>query len=81
MQGEASRGFELACIPRLYRPRLEDADGSAVASKHAFPSLTVPSPINPGPKPLFPETYFSLYADQDVEVRSGFALSQYSIDR
>lgn len=36
-------------------------------AKLGFPSITVPSPINPGAKTLFPEIYFSLYADQEVE--------------
>ena len=37
--------------------------------KHALPSITISSPINPGPLALFPTAFFSLYADQDVEVR------------
>jgi nuclear cap-binding protein subunit 1 len=35
-------------------------------TKHALPTITVPSTPNPGSKPHFPETYFSLYADQSI---------------
>jgi nuclear cap-binding protein subunit 1 len=34
---------------------------------HAFPTLKVPSPVNPGPNPVFPEAYFSLYTGQEIE--------------
>jgi nuclear cap-binding protein subunit 1 len=37
------------------------------APKHAFPTVTVPSRVNAGSKPLFPELFFSLYADQEIE--------------
>ncbi|KAF2768705.1 hypothetical protein EJ03DRAFT_113828 [Teratosphaeria nubilosa] len=82
LQEEATNGWQLKCIPRVYDPKHKPAaangdvsvetngDGEAeakVPAKHAFPSITVPSPVNPGSKPLFPELYFSLYADQDVE--------------
>ncbi|TKA53932.1 hypothetical protein B0A49_12580, partial [Cryomyces minteri] len=80
LQKESSTEWELACIPRSYK-RVEPAvdtvaeDGTtstaapaaAAAAKHAYPDFSVPSTINPGPKPLFPEVYFSLYADQDVK--------------
>ncbi|KAK3065919.1 hypothetical protein LTS18_002241, partial [Coniosporium uncinatum] len=36
-------------------------------TKHPFPAISIPSPVNPGPNPLFPETFYSLYADQDIE--------------
>ncbi|KAF2086871.1 hypothetical protein K490DRAFT_66185 [Saccharata proteae CBS 121410] len=71
LENEAARGWELACIPRVYKPAArkteDDAEEPPEPTKHALPALTVPSPVNPGPKPLFPESYFSLYADQDVE--------------
>ncbi|KAF2273183.1 uncharacterized protein EI97DRAFT_436238 [Westerdykella ornata] len=35
--------------------------------KHPFPAFAIPSPVNPGLKPLFPEAYFSLYTGQDIE--------------
>lgn len=69
LQKEAARGWKLACIPRVYikREKEGNVDEEKTATKHSFPAITVPSPVNPGPHPLFPETYFSLYADQDVE--------------
>ncbi|KAK7613028.1 cap binding protein [Phyllosticta citricarpa] len=69
LQKEASRGWKLACIPRVYTKREKEAnaDEENTVTKHSFPAIAVPSPVNPGPRPLFPETYFSLYADQDVE--------------
>lgn len=77
LQREASKDWELALIPRIYKPSpaakagdADDMDGVASEpSKHSFPNVMVPSPVNPGPKLLFPEAYFSLYADQEVEVR------------
>lgn len=84
LQAEAIDGWKLACIPRAYtgpaeiavKPEAEaeengngEANGDAKQIvKHAFPEITVPSPVNPGPKALFPETYFSVYADQAIEV-------------
>ncbi|ORX97967.1 MIF4G like-domain-containing protein [Clohesyomyces aquaticus] len=67
LEREAELGWKFACIPRFarYIPRkLGDAEPMEFASQlHAFPSFAVPSPVNPGTKLLFPEAYFSLYAD------------------
>jgi nuclear cap-binding protein subunit 1 len=43
------------------------ATATVTSSKHAFPALKIPSPVHPGAKPMFPETYFSVYADQEIE--------------
>ncbi|OCK82716.1 hypothetical protein K432DRAFT_323756 [Lepidopterella palustris CBS 459.81] len=71
LQNEAAGGWELACLPRFSRPVPREADGEdamvPAPETHAFPDIMIPSPVNPGPKPLFPEAFFSLYADQDVE--------------
>ncbi|KXL43676.1 hypothetical protein M433DRAFT_5433 [Acidomyces richmondensis BFW] len=81
LQDEAANGWPLQCIPRVYdsdvsRVAAMNGDASAEANgggeskvpqKHAFPTVTVPSPVCPGSKLLFPELYFSLYADQEVE--------------
>ncbi|KAL1392292.1 cap binding protein [Phyllosticta capitalensis] len=70
LQKEASRGWKFSCIPRVYIRREKEggnADEEKVTTQHSFPAITIPSPVNPGHRPLFPETYFSLYADQDVE--------------
>jgi nuclear cap-binding protein subunit 1 len=70
LQNEASQGWPLACIPKLYkRPAAEDGttDPLDAQNKHPFPTFTMPTPINPGPRPLFPETHFSLYEGQDIQ--------------
>lgn len=36
-------------------------------TKHAMPAINVPNTPNPGPHPLFPDAYISIYANQDVE--------------
>lgn len=43
-------------------------EGENVVAKHILPTIQITSPVNPGPLSLFPMAYFSLYADQDVEV-------------
>jgi nuclear cap-binding protein subunit 1 len=71
LQAEASRGWAFACIPRLHvkqETKVENGDEHSEVTKHPAPNITVPSPVNPGPKALFPEAFFSLYADQEVEV-------------
>ena len=78
---EASNGWNLSCIPRVYDPiyRANDKPDAEMNGdenghvetqtppKHAFPTITVPSPVNPGARILLPEVYFSLFADQDIE--------------
>jgi nuclear cap-binding protein subunit 1 len=77
---ESKNGWKLSCIQRLYKspePSTEantdqvmentaDISGQS-GPKHALPLLNIPSPVNPGSKPIFPETYFSIYADQEIE--------------
>ncbi|CAE7009614.1 hypothetical protein HRS9139_01606 [Pyrenophora teres f. teres] len=70
---EAENGFELRCIPRidvdaLRRMMAKEEDALPTAPQtHAFPTFIIPSPVNPGPRPVFPEAYFSLFADQEVD--------------
>lgn len=72
LQREGENGWAFALIPRLYEKVKAEGDenGDAISSvtKHPFPAISIPSPVNPGPNPLFPETFYSLYADQDIEV-------------
>lgn len=73
LQGEAEQGWPLALIPRLFKPRkneedLIDLEAPTAGQKHAFPTINVPQTVKPGPYPIFPELYFSVYADQDIEV-------------
>ena len=73
LQAEQEAGWPLVIMPRPYKPiKKEGENGTeepAATTKHVFPTITVPSPVNPGSHQYFPEAYFSLYADQDVEVR------------
>ncbi|KAI4945843.1 hypothetical protein J4E91_007757 [Alternaria rosae] len=73
LSAEAESGFELRCLPRidleaLRRMDAKEEDALPTAPQtHAFPTFTIPSPVNPGPRPVFPEAYFSLFADQEVD--------------
>ena len=78
LQNEAEKQWTLAFMPRPFKPQAAETDGAAEGNdaspedaapqKHAFPTITVPQTVNAGPKPLFPEVFFSMYADQDIEV-------------
>ena len=69
LQVESEKDWEFSCIPRLVQNVAPAPDGEGAPKKHIFPTITIPETINPGPRPLFPEVYFSLYADQELEVR------------
>ena len=67
---EADAGWNFACIPRFSAnpvPIKEEDSLPSTPPTHSFPIFTIPSPVNPGPNPLFPEAYFSLFADQEIE--------------
>ena len=72
LQSEAASGWKLACVPRMSRYIKAEGEtngnGHVETTKHAFPVIDVPSTVNPGPNSLFPAAYFSVYADQDIEV-------------
>ncbi|KAL2862985.1 NCBP1 family protein [Aspergillus lucknowensis] len=69
LQGESTRGWGLACLPRPWNTvrdgdepkRLQDGP------KHTFPRITIPSPVRNGSRAIFPEVYLSVYGDQDIE--------------
>lgn len=73
LQGEAAQDWPLQLLPRLFKPFKKDEDlidmGGANSKEHAFPSLSIPQQINSGVDPIFPTVYFSVYSDQDIEVR------------
>ena len=69
LQNEAAIGWELACLPRPWKVVLEadQEDQLATAFKHPLPAILIPEVVDAGPRPLFPELYFSVYANQDLE--------------
>ncbi|KAG6246451.1 hypothetical protein E4U24_003701 [Claviceps purpurea] len=70
LQTEASKGWELACIPRPWIMGPEEAEVQeklATAPKHTLPAITIPATAIAGPRLLFPEIHYSVYSGQDVE--------------
>ena len=69
LQQESENNWEFSCIPKLVQNVAPAPDGEDGPKKHTFPTITIPETVNPGPRALFPEIYFSSYADQELEVR------------
>lgn len=69
IQRESEKNWEFSCIPKLVQNVAPKPDGEGDPKKHTFPMIAIPETINPGPRALFPEVYFSVYADQELEVR------------
>ncbi|KAK4212359.1 MIF4G like-domain-containing protein [Rhypophila decipiens] len=70
LQNEANNGWALACLPRPWEFPLKDVEMQSRLSsppKHTLPPISVPQTVVAGPRPLFPEVYFSVYREQDVE--------------
>lgn len=70
LQNEANNGWELSCLPRPWQLPLEEIEQQEKldnAQKHALPAIAIPETVVAGPRPLFPEIYFSVYINQDVE--------------
>lgn len=70
MQEEAKNNWELPCLPRPWKGSQiasDDENQLASAQKHPFPKLELPTPLLVGPRQLFPEVYFSVYAEQDID--------------
>ncbi|TGO41136.1 hypothetical protein BHYA_0026g00430 [Botrytis hyacinthi] len=68
LQAESQNGWELFCLPRPWKMiEPEQQEALASASRHTLPTIALPEVVNAGPRPLFPELYFSVYANQDVE--------------
>jgi nuclear cap-binding protein subunit 1 len=67
MQHESKNEWPLICLPRPWRvPKLEgEEDLLSSAQKHPFPDVNLPATIISS-SPVYPEIYFSVYADQDV---------------
>ncbi|KAI1404541.1 MIF4G like-domain-containing protein [Hypoxylon fuscum] len=70
LQVEALNGWELSCLPRPWQmppEEIEQQEKLDNAQKHPLPSIPIPEKVATGPRPLFPEIYFSVYVDQDIE--------------
>jgi len=70
LQAEAGRGWELKCLPRPWKSVQEENEEQKpfdVENKVPFPQISVPNPVPNGPRPLFPEVYLSVYANQEID--------------
>lgn len=71
LQSEASQGWELRCLPRPWKGVQEIDSGEQkpweVLTKVPFPEINVPNPVPNGARPLFPEVFLSVYANQEVD--------------
>lgn len=71
LQAEATRGWELKCLPRPWRDAQagepDEQKPFEVVAKVRFPQIEVPSPVSPGARPLFPEVFLSVYANQEID--------------
>lgn len=70
MQEEAKNNWELPCLPRPWKisqPAAGDENQLAAAQRHPFPKIELPTPLQIGPRQLFPDVYFSVYAEQDID--------------
>ncbi|KAI2643513.1 MIF4G like-domain-containing protein [Xylaria nigripes] len=70
LQDEASNSWPLSCLPRPWRMPLEETEQQEKidnAQKHTLPSISLPAKVITGPRPLFPEIYYSVYIHQDIE--------------
>ncbi|KAI9714849.1 MAG: hypothetical protein M1820_000138 [Bogoriella megaspora] len=68
LQRASNGDWDAACIPSLVNktvPWLQEGDDAP--KKHTFPTINVPQTIYPGPRPLFPEVYCTLYDEQELE--------------
>ncbi|PVI07696.1 hypothetical protein DM02DRAFT_714398 [Periconia macrospinosa] len=72
LTAESQSGWKLACIPKFHVDAMQRTNPEdtlqATPATHVFPTFTIPSPVNPGSKPLFPEAYFSLFANQESSI-------------
>ncbi|OTB16816.1 hypothetical protein K445DRAFT_316299 [Daldinia sp. EC12] len=70
LQTEALNGWELSCLPRPWQmppEEIEQQEKLDNAQKHTLPNISIPEKVVAGPRPLFPEIYFSVYVNQDIE--------------
>lgn len=65
--GEQKEDQEQREQPQQAGEEEEEEDLLKNATKHAFPTITVPNPVKNGPRAIFPEIYLSVYANQDID--------------
>ncbi|KUL82355.1 hypothetical protein ZTR_10525 [Talaromyces verruculosus] len=51
--------------------RMEETLSLENAAKHPVPTVAVPDPVKNGPKAIYPEVYYSVYLEQDIETVPG----------
>ncbi|ETN40566.1 uncharacterized protein HMPREF1541_04843 [Cyphellophora europaea CBS 101466] len=70
MTEEAKNSWPLSCLPRPWRPTekapADEEYPLSDAQKQPFPTITLPENMPLGPRPIFPEIYFSVYSDQEI---------------
>lgn len=70
LQAEANNGWPLSFLPRPWEfPSQQESQQEKInnAPKHTLPRIAIPETVVAGPRPLFPEVFFSVYANQEVE--------------
>jgi nuclear cap-binding protein subunit 1 len=69
LQDESKQAWELSCLPRPWKSvaEVDEEFPLTSAQKHPLPTLTVPEVLAAGPRPIFPEVYFSVYLEQEIE--------------
>ncbi|KAI1823171.1 MIF4G like-domain-containing protein [Xylaria intraflava] len=70
LQDEATNGWPLSCLPRPWRMPAEEVEQQEKmdnSKKHILPTISLPAKVVAGPRPLFPEIYYSVYIHQDIE--------------
>jgi nuclear cap-binding protein subunit 1 len=70
LQAEAANGWKLACLPRPWKMPMEEVEATERlenAPKHSLPPIKVPETVLAGPRPLFPEVFFSVFTNQEIE--------------
>jgi nuclear cap-binding protein subunit 1 len=51
--------------------KMEETLSLEYAAKHPLPTVAVPDPVKNGPKAIYPEVYYSVYLEQDLETVPG----------
>ncbi|EER40564.1 cap binding protein [Histoplasma capsulatum H143] len=66
-EGEEKNGDETIEEKPEAETKQEAEDPFKIATRHGFPLIAVPNPVPNGPKSIFPDVYFSVYINQELE--------------